>query len=103
MLIVPALILIPFITGLLILAVRHRKIIGGIVRAGAAATLALTVYAVITLYSGAPLYNFADTEWVNTLLLTIEVLAAVYILYIAVRHKNWWILVFTLIQVPLIV
>jgi ech hydrogenase subunit A len=96
------LILFPLIAAILILIVKHEKTRDMIVRISAVVTAVLSIVAVCFYFKNGLLLSFDNEEVINTIVIVLEVVLAIYIIFIGIKNKKYLASIFAVIQTPLI-
>jgi len=96
------LILFPLIAAILILVVRHEKTRDMIVRISAVVTAVLSIVTVCFYFKDGLLLSFGNEEVINTIVIAVEVVLAIYIIFTGIKHKKYLASIFAAIQTPLL-
>lgn len=96
------LILFPLIASIMVLIVKQAKLRDGLVRLSALITAILTIVTVCYYFKNGLLLSFGNEEIIDSVIAVLEVVLALYIIYIGIINKRYLVSVFAMIQTPLL-
>ncbi len=96
------LILFPLLASGIVFVVRNDKIRNMIVRICAVITAGLTLLVVGRYFRNGTTFSFPHSEQIGYVILAMEVLVAVYVITVSLKHRKYLTTVFASIQTPLI-
>ncbi len=105
MMIIPFLILFPFVVAALMFAIRPNKIRNGVAYVSAAVIIGAVIYlAVSWLLAGAQVQTyFVDTHIADKVILAAEVILMLVVTFLCFKHRKYWISLLTIIPTCMMV
>ena len=96
------LILFPLIAGITVFIVKQEKIRDTIVRFGALITAELTIVTIFYYFKDGLLLSLGNEEIIDSVIIVIEVVLALYIIFIGIKNKKYLVSIFAGIQTSLL-
>lgn len=99
---VSVLILIPLITAIMVFIIKPERIRDSLVRLSALVTAALTIITACRYFNSGLLLSIGNKVVIDSVIAVVEVVLAVYIIFIGIKNKKYLVMMFAMIQTPLI-